>query len=238
MLILCLCYAFECIFIRYSEEAILCYFIEFLVWTENDVWEVGMIDAIGPVLCFEAHGVLDIIHLSALSFVLLDPVAGIDLESFHGCPALHGSSVGLQGGCMAQLFGCIAVAEAPVVVNTSAGCEERVVNTVADTCGLAEIHRTSFYGRYLARRASGFVKGRVSVCKHLQDMVVYFSASFACEVEIGMVGHGNECRRIGLRFVVNAERVVFGRGIGYPYVEVAGIVLFAIFGAIVQFDFK
>ena len=37
MLILCLCYAFECIFIRYSEETILCYFVEFLVWTENDV---------------------------------------------------------------------------------------------------------------------------------------------------------------------------------------------------------
>ena len=54
-----------------------------------------MVNAVRPVLCFQTYGMLDVVHRAAFAFMLLDPVAGIDLQTFHRRPALHRPSVRL-----------------------------------------------------------------------------------------------------------------------------------------------
>ena len=51
-----------------------------------------------------------------------------------------------------------------------------------------------------------------------------------------MVGHCHKGGGIGLGFVVNNETVVFGCRIGHPYIQIAGITLLAVLGAVVQLD--
>ena len=195
-----------------------------------------MIDAVGPVLRLETNGVLLVVEFAVLSFVLPDPVAGIDLQALHRRPTLHRPSVGLEGRGVAELFGCVSVAETPVVVDTSARLEELVVDAVSDAYGLAEIHRCALYGEDFSGRTSGVVEGGVAVCKDLQDMLIHASAVFACKVEIGMVGHRHEGGGVGLRLIMNDEAVVLCRGVSDIDVHVAGIAFLAVFGAVAEFD--
>ena len=137
---------------------------------------------------------------------------------------------------MAQLFGCVSVAETPVVVNTSAGLEELVVDAVSDAGGLAEIHRCAGYRQDLSGRTSRVVEGGVAVCEYLQNMLIHASAVFACKVEIGMVGHRHKGGGVGLCLIMNDEAVVLCHGISDIDVRVTGITFLAVFGAVAEFD--
>ena len=137
---------------------------------------------------------------------------------------------------MAQLFRCVSVAETPVVVDTSAGLEELVVDAVADAGGLAEIHRSALYRQDLSGRTSGVIERGVAVCEYLQDMLIHASAVFACKVEIGMIGHRHKSGGVGLRLIMNDEAVVLRHGVSDIDVRVTGIALFAVFGAVAEFD--
>ena len=110
------------------------------------------------------------------------------------------------------------------------------MHPVSQTNRLTEIHRCALYVLDLAGRTGELVKRRVPVCEHLQHMVVHRSAALTGKVEVRMVGHCHKGGGIGLGFVVNNETVVFGRRIGHPYIQIAGITLLAVLGTVVQLD--
>ena len=135
---------------------------------------------------------------------------------------------------MAQLFGRMTLTETPVVVNASSGRKERVVDTVADTHRLAEIHRCALHGENFSCRTSRLVKWCIGVSKHLQHMVIHTSAAFSGEVEIRMVGHRYDGWRIGLCLIMDDEAVVLGSRVGHIDIHVSGVALLAVFGAVAE----
>ena len=66
-----------------------------------------MVRCIGEVLCLEADSMLDVVGLAGFAGITLDPVAGIDLQSGHGGPHLHRSSVCRNGCRMLQWVFCL-----------------------------------------------------------------------------------------------------------------------------------
>ena len=110
------------------------------------------------------------------------------------------------------------------------------MHPVSQTNRLTEIHRCALYVLDLTGRTGELVKRRVPVCEYLQHMVVHRSAALTGKVEVRVVGHCHKGGGIGLGFVVNNETVVFGRRIGHPYVQIAGITLLAVLGTVVQLD--
>ena len=191
-----------------------------------------MVNAVWPVLCFKAYSMLYIIHRTAFAFVLLYPVACINLQSCHCSPAFHDTPVGLQSGGMTQLLRRVSCTKTPVVINTSTGNEEWVVYSITNTNRFAPIHRCILHIGNLASRTSSLVKWSVLIGIDLQYMVVNTATCFASQIEISMVSHRHKSRGVGLGFVVNNQSVIFCGSIGHPHIHITRITFFAIFAAI------
>ena len=149
------------------------------------------------------------------------------MQSGHGGTHFHGTSRSAENSRQLALFLGVRTQD-EVVVYTSSGSEERIVDTVPDTCGLTEVHGRIRYRKNLAGRTCCVVERRVFVRQHLQDMVVDGTLAFAFEVEVSVVGKAHDGRFVRFGFVRNQESVLAGQRVSDVDIHIARVVLLTV----------
>ena len=191
-----------------------------------------MVGAVGIVLCLEAEcAATGILHALLAYETAIEEVAGIELntglvgEHFH-----EDASVGIVE-CTEALGEVAVCVENPVVVIAHAihnllVC--LVVDAVANGSGGAEVEWCALYCKHFACNCNIGIYGCKLVGVEHQHLVEAVLRTVAAEIEVAVVGQVQHCGLVCVSKIIDDQCIVFGQSIGYLYVQVAGIAVFAI----------
>ena len=153
--------------------------------------EGGLIRRIRKVLRFQAKCVAGSIYSLALAgTAFCQKVCGIELNAGLRRMHLHGDT-GFGRGCDGCGADCIGGAVDHIVVVIAMSQQKLrkcIVDVVADTDWLAEIHRSSFYGLNDTDGNAFRIIGGVILREELNCMVQHGAAVMPAEVKIAVVG--------------------------------------------------
>ena len=191
-----------------------------------------MVGAVGIVLCLEAESAATrILNTLLANEATIEEVAGIELQTGLVGEHLHlDAGIGIEEG--AEALGDVALGvEYPVVVVAVAIdylLVALIVDAVTDSGGSAEVEGCALHIERLAGNGDIGINGGELVSvkgKHLVEAVL---GAVATEVEVAVVGEVEDGSLVGGCLILDLQCVIFGEGVGYLHLDIAGVAVLAI----------
>ena len=193
--------------------------MEGLSGAENAGGPVGMVNAVGIMLGFQAECCAVGVFLTALSCSGTGEIGGIELytgligEDGHDDPGLVA-----HGHCRRRS------ADNIIRVVTTAALHTGLlgVDPISDGVHGAEVHGSTFYGNNVTGGQAGFVSQMEGLCMDLHPVSVDAAGAVAVEIEVAVVGQIQNGVLITFGLVTQLQSVALP-GHGDGYLQIAGI---------------